>query len=97
MADDRIKLKESKKKDMYLDVARDLKTLWNMKVTVILIVISEFGTVIRLEMGLEDLEVRGLVKTIQTTAFLMSVRILRKVLETWRDLLPIKLQWKNIS
>ena len=44
-ADHRIKLKESKKKDMYLEFARELKKLWNMKVTVIPIVIGAFGTV----------------------------------------------------
>ena len=36
-ADYRVKFKESKKKkkDKYLDLARELKKLWNMKVTVI--------------------------------------------------------------
>ena len=34
-ADYKVKLKESKKKDKYLDLARELKKLWNMKVTVI--------------------------------------------------------------
>ena len=33
--------------------------------------------------GLGDLEIRGRVETIQTTAFLWSARILRRVLETW--------------
>ena len=33
-ADQRIKLKESEKKDKYLDLARELKKLWNIKVTV---------------------------------------------------------------
>ena len=35
----RVKLK-GKKKDKYLDLARELKKLWNMKVTVILIVVG---------------------------------------------------------
>ena len=39
-ADHRIKLKECGKKDMYLDLARELKKLWNMKVTIIPIVIG---------------------------------------------------------
>ena len=39
-ADYRIKLKEWEKKDKYLDLARELKTLWNMKVTIIPIVIN---------------------------------------------------------
>ena len=44
-ADHRIKLKESEKRDKYLDLARELKNLWNMKVTIIPIVIGAFGTV----------------------------------------------------
>ena len=33
-ADHRINLKEREKKDKYLDLARELKKLWNMKVTI---------------------------------------------------------------
>ena len=33
-ADHRIKLKECEKKDKYLDLARELKKLWNMQVTI---------------------------------------------------------------
>ena len=68
-ADLRVKLKESEKKDKYLDLARELKKLWNMKVTFIPIVIGVLGIVTKvLIKGLEDLEIRGRVKTIQTTA-----------------------------
>ena len=35
LADHRINLKESEKKDKYLDLARELKKLWNMKVTIV--------------------------------------------------------------
>ena len=42
LADHRIKLKESKKKDKYLDLARELKKLWNVMVRLILIVIGAF-------------------------------------------------------
>ena len=35
LADHRIKLKESEKKDKYLDLDRELKKLWNMKMTII--------------------------------------------------------------
>ena len=59
-----------------------------MKVTVIPIVIGALGTVIKeLVQGQEDLEIKGRVETIQTTALLRSARILRKVLESWGDLL----------
>ena len=59
-ADHRVKLKEGEKKEKYLDLARELKKLWNMKVTVIPIVIGALGTVTKgLVQGLEDLEIRG--------------------------------------
>ena len=55
--DNRIKLKEREKKDKYIDLARELKKLWNMQVTFIPIVIGAFGTVTKgLLKGLEDLE-----------------------------------------
>ena len=82
-ADHRINLKESEKKDKYLDLARELKNLWNMKVTIVPIGIGALGTITRgLLKGLEDLEVGGRVETIQMTALLRTARILRRVLET---------------
>ena len=82
-ADHRIKLKECEKKDKYLDLARELKKLWNMQVTTIPIVIGAFGTVTKgLLNGLEDLEVGGRVETIKTTTLLRTTRILKRVLET---------------
>ena len=63
-----------------------------MKVAIIPIVIGTFGTVTkRLLKSLEDLEVGG-----QTTALLKTTRTLRRVLETWGDLLSLSLQWKTI-
>ena len=54
-----------------------------MKVTVIPIIIDGLGKVIKgLVRGLEDLEIRGQMETIQTTALLRSARILRRILET---------------
>ena len=82
-ADNRIKQKESEKKDKYLDLARELKKLWNMQVKIIPILIGTFGTVTKVLLkGLEDLEVGGRVETIQTTVLLRTARILRRVLET---------------
>ena len=79
----RVKLKENEKKDKYLDLARELKKLWNMKATVIPIVIGTLGTVTKgLVQGLEVLEKRGRVETIQTTASLRLTRIPKRVLET---------------
>ena len=57
-ADHRINLKECEKKDTYLDLARELKKLWNMKVTIVRIGIGALGTITKgLLKGLEDLEV----------------------------------------
>ena len=61
----------NEKKDRYLYHGRELKKLWNMKVTIIPIVIGVLGTVTKgLIKGLKDLEIRGRVETIQTIAFL---------------------------
>ena len=90
-SDHRINPKECEKRDKYLDLARELKKLWNMKVIIIPIVIGAFSTITKgLLKGLEDLEVGGLVETIQTTALLKTAIILRKVLETRGDLLNLQ-------
>ena len=55
-ADGWVKLKESEKRDKYLDLAREL---WNMRVTLIPIVVFAFGTIAKgLVKGLEDLAVK---------------------------------------
>ena len=96
--DHRIYLKESEKKDEYLDLAWEFKKLWNRKVTIVPIVIGALGTTTKgLLKGLEDLEIGGRVETIQTTPLLRTARILIRVLETWGDLLSLKLQCKTIS
>ena len=43
-ADHKTKLKVSEKRDKYLDLARELKKMWNMRVTVIPIVINVQST-----------------------------------------------------
>ena len=59
---------------------------------VIPVVIGILGTVTKgLVQGLEDLEIRGRVETTQITASLRSAKILRRVLDTWGDLLSLKL------
>ena len=69
-----------------------------MKVTVIPIVVGSLGTVLKgFVRGLEELEVKGRAETIQTTAFLRSVFIQRRVLETWGDLLSLPIHGKTIS
>ncbi len=54
-----MQIKESEKRDKFLDLARELRKLWNMRATVIPIVVSAFGTVLEgLERRLEELEIR---------------------------------------
>ena len=75
--DHRIKVIEREKKDQYLDLARELKKLSNMKVTIIPIGIGAFSTVTKVLLkGLNDLEVRGRVDITQTTAILRTTKIL---------------------
>ena len=64
----------------------------------ILIVIGALGIIPEgFVKGLVDLKIIGQVETILTAELLNSVRILRKVQETWGDLLSLKLQWETIS
>ena len=91
-ADHIIYLKECEKKDKYLNLARELKKLWNMKVTIVPIVVGALGTITKgLLKGLEDLQIGGRVET----ALLRTVRILRWFLETWGNLLA--LMWKALK
>ena len=49
-----------RKSDNYKDLARELRKLWKMKVTVIRIVISALRTILKnLERRLQDLVIRG--------------------------------------
>ena len=83
----RVKLKESEKKNKYLNLGRELKKLWNMKVTIIPIVIGALGTFTkRMIQGFEVLEITGRVEIVQTT----------DRPEYWGDLLSLKTQKKTI-
>ena len=64
-----------------------------MKMLVMSVVTGTLATISKgLVKGLEGLEIRGQVETIQTTALLRLARILRRVQETRGDLLSLKLQ-----
>ena len=71
------KFLKTEKREQYLVLARKLKKLFNLKLTGIPTLVDE-----GLVQGLADLEIRGQMKIIQTTALLRSARILRRVLET---------------
>ena len=67
-ADQKVKMKESEKIDQYLDFDRELKKQWNIRMTVIPIVISALGTIPKgLGERLEELEIRGRIVTGQNT------------------------------
>ena len=71
------------------------KKLWDVKVIIIPIGIGAFGTVTKgLLKGLKDLKVGRWAETNRTTTLLKTARLLRRVQETWRDLLSFKLHWK---
>ena len=73
LTDHRVKVKVNEKRDKYLDLARELKILWIMKVAVIPIVIGALGTIPRgLVKGLGDSEIRGQEETIQITVLLKN-------------------------
>ena len=94
-------------RDKYLDLARELKYLWNMRVTLMPIVVGALETVAKdLESGMEELEIGGLTESLQTnllrSAFYWeeSLRLwdLRRVLETfetWGDLLSFRFHLKD--
>ena len=83
-ADHRVKIKENEKREKYLALARELKQLQNMKVTVIPIVVGELGTILLkgFQKRRKNLEIRGHVETTQASALLKLARILRRVLES---------------
>ena len=82
-------MKECEKIYKYLDLARELIKLWNMKMMELPVGVGTLGTILKGvgEKRREELEIRGSIKTIQTTAFLISVRLIRRVLEVRGDLL----------
>ena len=58
-ADHNAKLKESEKKDKYLDLAKEVNRRWNMKVMVTPVVIGALSTITKgLINGLEDLGIK---------------------------------------
>ena len=77
----RMKVKEDKKLDKYMRLDRELKKLWNIKVTVIPIVIRALETVLKnLEKRLDRLEIKGRIETLWTTALQKLATILSRLL-----------------
>ena len=70
-------MKQSKKVNKYLDLAREQKKLWNMRVMVIPIVIGTLRVPKGLDRRLEELKISGRFETVWTTMLLRLARILR--------------------
>ena len=74
------------------------KWLWNMVETVTWILICPLETSPKgLVRGMEELENWGRAETVQSTEWSWSVRIVRRVLETWENLWSLRLLWKTLS
>ena len=75
--------KKTKKIFKYLDLARGLENLKNMRVKVIALAIATFGTVLKgFERVVKDLEITALTETIQIPALFRSARKRRRLEET---------------
>ena len=91
-----LKLEKAKKNGSNVDFAWELKTLWNMKVTMIPIFDGSFGTVHKIfERKLDKLENREIIEVIQTTILLRSPRTLWRILEITVKTHLLKLLWKT--
>ena len=94
-AEPKIKLKESEKKDEYLDLVRELKKTME----------HESDTYTNRNWCFwysHQMIIKGTCWTWKLEnkwdhPLLRTARILRRVLETWGDLLSFKLQWKTIG
>ena len=64
-----------------------------MKVTMVTVVTDALGKVPKCqEIKQGELDIRERIETIQTTVVLKSAKILRRVLETWGDILSLTLK-----
>ena len=75
-----MKIKESEKINKYLDLVRELRKLWNMRVSVTPIKVGALGMDTKdLKREQEELYIRGRIETSQNTVLKLA-RVLRRVL-----------------
>ena len=93
--DHRVKIKESKKGTNTKTLPENWESCWTWgwRWYQLRLALLEWSQ--SLEKGLEELEIRVWIETIQTTALLRLAIILRRVLETWGDFLSLRLQWNT--
>ena len=81
-ADHRIEISQHRKIENYQDLKRELQKLWNLKTSILPIVIGALGTTPKsLEKHLNELNDEVSISQMRTTVLLNSARIIRKVLE----------------
>ena len=93
-ADHRIEISQQRKIKNYPDLKRELQKMWNLKISIVLVVIGTLRTIPNsLEKHLNKLKVDVKISQMQTSfAMVMS-----KVLEFYRVLLTVELQEKSIE
>ena len=80
--DTRVDGKEVEKIERYLDLARELKKVRKMKVTVVPLVVGALGTpTTLLEKRLKAIGIETKITELQKTVFIHTIRILKKVIE----------------
>ena len=78
----RVDHKEVEKIEKYLNLARELKEMWNTKATVVIFVVAALGTPAKaLEKRLKTIGIETKLTELQKTVLIQISRILRKVLE----------------
>ena len=79
--DTRIDDKEVEKIERYLDLARELKKVWNMKVIVVPLKVGALGTPVKeLEKRLKTICIEIKINELLKAVFIHTSRILRKVI-----------------
>ena len=77
--DARVDDKEVEKIEKYLDLARELKKVWNMKVTVVPLVVGALGTPAKaLKKRLKIIVIETKITELQQTVLINTRRILQK-------------------
>ena len=97
-ADIGVKSEKKKAINKYLDLSRKLKKkkkkkksgIWRWQWYQLYLVYLEWPPK-SLEKRLDKLEIRETIETIEAIALLRSERMLRRILNTWRDLLLLRL------
>ena len=91
----RVKIKARKKIDKCLNLAREMKMLWNMNMTVIANVVGVLWRILRnLEKNREPWDLRKNWNSPDHNSTASLAWMLRRILESWGDLLQLRLQWK---